>query len=90
MNLRRRAAALTAATAMAAVTTPGGLAQAAVSAPGAHRPAAPAQALTWSLVSSPNPGSTSGPAELNGVSCPSASDCVAVGEYTATTEVSRS
>jgi hypothetical protein len=82
-----RAAVLTAAAALAAVTIPGGLAQAAVSAPGTHRPTAPPQALTWSIVSSPNPGSTNGPAQFNGISCPSAGDCVAVGQYTLKTGV---
>jgi hypothetical protein len=80
---------LTAVTALAGVTIPGGLAQAALTAPRPPGLAASAQALSWSVVPSPNPGSNSGPAELNGVSCPSANDCVAVGQYALKTGVSQ-
>jgi hypothetical protein len=81
---------LTAATTLAALAIPGTPAQAAGSVPAAHRSAAPAQALSWSVVTSRNPGSTSGPDELNAVSCLSATGCVAVGQSTsAKTSTSR-
>ena len=76
MHLRARAALLAVAV-LAAVASSAGPALAGAGGPGFSHGAARDQALTWSVVSSPNRSARDN--QLNGVSCVSASSCTAVG-----------